>query len=294
MTTVVPSTTTAALTSLTTGLPPAEHGVLAYRLQLEGGLLNVLRWSMPGGGAAPDPSEMQPREAFGGEALPVVTQAGFANTGFTTVHLRGARMSGYHAPSGIVEHTRRLVAAGERFVYAYYGGLDIVLHMNGADEAFGLAELRAVDRLVGDLLEALPKRAALVVCSDHGHVTFDRLVDLAPLEQWVSTRSGESRFRYLHASPGAAPLLLDAARERYSDVAWVYSREELVAEGLLGPRPPSPTIARRIGDVILAAREPVGFADPNNPGEQRLLSGHGSLTSDEMLVPLVAGRGRAG
>jgi hypothetical protein len=33
--------------------------------------------------------------------------------------------------------------------------------------------------------------------------------------------------------------------------------------------------------------------DPNNPGEGRLLSGHGSLTPDEMLVPFVAGRGRA-
>ena len=33
--------------------------------------------------------------------------------------------------------------------------------------------------------------------------------------------------------------------------------------------------------------------DPHNPGENNLLSGHGSLAPDEMLVPLIAAPGRA-
>jgi len=36
----------------------------------------------------------------------------------------------------------------------------------------------------------------------------------------------------------------------------------------------------------------VGFVDPNLPMEAQLLGAHGSLTPDEMLVPLVAARGR--
>ena len=55
------------------------------------------------------------------------------------------------------------------------------------------------------------------------------------------------------------------------------------------------TSATAVGqDVILAARGPLGYVDPQNPGESNLLSGHGSLTGAEMLVPFVAGRGRAG
>jgi hypothetical protein len=46
-----------------------------------------------------------------------------------------------------------------------------------------------------------------------------------------------------------------------------------------------------VGDVILAARDAGGFADPTYRGEATLRSGHGSLTADEMLVPLLAGRG---
>ena len=49
ITTVAPSTTSTALTSLTTGLPPGEHGVVGYRIAVHGEVLNVLRWSTVAG-----------------------------------------------------------------------------------------------------------------------------------------------------------------------------------------------------------------------------------------------------
>jgi hypothetical protein len=45
-----------------------------------------------------------------------------------------------------------------------------------------------------------------------------------------------------------------------------------------------------MGDVALVAREPISFDDPADTGPFRLVSRHGSLTSAEMLVPLLAGR----
>ena len=69
------------------------------------------------------------------------------------------------------------------------------------------------------------------------------------------------------------------------------TREELVDDGWLGPGPP-PLHLRRLGDVALLPYAPVGFVDPAMPGERRLVGAHGSLTAAEMLVPLLAGRGR--
>jgi len=52
ITTVAPSTTATALTSLTTGEPPARHGVVGYRVRVGGNdVLNVLRWRVPSGDA---------------------------------------------------------------------------------------------------------------------------------------------------------------------------------------------------------------------------------------------------
>jgi hypothetical protein len=136
ITSVLPSTTPTALSSISTGLPPSQHGVMGYRLYTGDGVLNVIRWAMHGGGKGPDPVAFQPRDAFNGDALPVVTRAQFAGTGFTQILYRGAHLHGYFSTSGIAAHCRRLIHGGERFVYAYYDGPDLVAHMHGMTDEF--------------------------------------------------------------------------------------------------------------------------------------------------------------
>lgn len=294
ITTVVPSTTASALTSLATGLAPSQHGLVGFRMRVDDEVLNVLRWQVTGNRRPPDPFDMQRHTAFLGRPLPVVTRGEFRHTGFTDAQLRGSRFVGWNAVSTLVEHCRRLVADGERFVYAYYPSLDAVAHEYGLHESFYEAELRAVDRLVGELRDALPANAALLVVSDHGQVHIDpgdwvELYDLAPM---IALYAGEARFRYLYARPGAAAELAAAARETLGHQAWVLTRQELFAGGWIGPAPEGP-IGSRVGDVVLAAREPVAFVDPTMLQETKLVGMHGSLTPDEMYVPLLAARGRA-
>jgi hypothetical protein len=63
----------------------------------------------------------------------------------------------------------------------------------------------------------------------------------------------------------------------------------MIAEGWLGGIP-APEVARRLGDVALVPFAPTAFMDPADTGELRLAARHGSLTADEMLVPLLAWR----
>jgi hypothetical protein len=294
ITTVAPSTTASALTSLATGLAPSQHGLVGFRMRVGDEVLNILRWQTTGNHRAPDPFDVQRHTAFFGRPIPVVTRSEFRHSGFTDAQLRGARFVGWNAVSTLVEHCRRLVDAGERLVYGYYPSVDTVAHEYGLHDSFYVSELRAADRLVGDLRDVLPSTAALLVTSDHGQVHVDaggwvELYDLAPM---IAMYAGEARFRYLYAKPGAATELAVAAREAVGHQAWVLTREELFAEGWIGPPPEGP-IGRRVGDVVLAAREPVAFVDPTMPMETKLIGMHGSLTPDEMYVPLLGGRGRA-
>ncbi|HZJ27881.1 MAG TPA: alkaline phosphatase family protein [Acidimicrobiia bacterium] len=292
ITTVVPSTTASALTSLATGLAPSQHGVVGYRMRVDGGVLNVLRWRRTDSRRPPDPFSVQRHQSFAGRPVPVVTKREFERTGFTEAHLRGVRFVGWHEVSTLVEHVSRLVGAGERFVYAYYPGIDGVAHEYGLHDSYYEAELAFADELVGRLLDALPASAALVVTSDHGQVHFGRdWIELTDVDPLVDAYAGDGRFRYLYARRGAVNELCAEAQRCYGDRAWVWSREQLLDEGWLGPGPVSGGIRRRLGDVVLAAREPVAFVDPTLPTEAGLLAGHGSVTPDEMLVPFVAGRG---
>ena len=218
----------------------------------------------------------------------------FRTTGFTGAHLRGGEFHGWQTTSVMVEHVRQAVAGGAPFVYAYYPGVDEIAHAYGLDSPYFPAELRATDQLVGQVLDALPADATLVVTADHGQVQVgpEGWLSLAPLHPMVETYAGDGRFRYLHARPGAAADLGAAAEQLHGGDAWVFRREQLLDEGWLGPDPVSATY-RRVGDVVLAARTGVGFVDPTLPYEAQLIGAHGSITAAEMYVPLVAARGRA-
>ncbi len=288
--TVAPSTTAAALTSITTGLSPGEHGVVGYRMALGGDVLNVLRWGTSTGDARRllPPEEAQPFPAFLGHRPPVITRAEFVDSGFTRAHLQGIRHHGYRVPSTLVEELRDVLAAGEPFVYAYYEGIDKVAHEYGLGRHYD-AELAFADRLVADVIEVLPPGAALVVTADHGQVEVgDRIIDPDPaVLTHVSFQSGEGRFRWLHAKGGRIGPLVEAARDTYADVAWVVTRDQVVDEHWFGRRV-TPEALRRLGDVALVAREPVSFHDPHDSGIFELIGRHGSVTSAEMLVPLLA------
>lgn len=291
ITSVAPTTTSTALSSIVLGCPPAAHGVLGYRLRVDGSVLNVLRWQMAGNDARQvlQPAEFQSRPAFGGTAPPVVTRAAFADTGFTTC-LGISKIQGWKAPSSIAVEVSNALAAGAPFVYAYYDGVDTVAHEHGFGANYD-AELTAVDRLVADVAAVLPPGAVLVVTADHGQVEVgERLVLLSDdLLSATIGLSGEARFLWLHARPGAEPDLIAECRQLFerTDQAWVRSRSEIIAEGWFGG-PVDDRWQRRLGDVALIARAPVAFLDPTDSGSAGLRCRHGSLTADELLVPLLA------
>ena len=290
ITTVAPSTTATALTSLTTGLPPGRHGVVGYRIAVHGEVLNVLRWATAAGDARQSipPGKFQPTAPFLGERPPVVTRAEYRTSGFTGAHLDPARYWGYRTLSTMVTEVDRRLRASEPFVYAYYDGLDKVAHEYGLGEHYD-AELTWIDHTIDRLLAVLPRRAALVVTADHGQVDVgDNVIELrSDVLSLCSMQSGEGRFRWLHARAGRAGALCDAARAAHEGDAWVVTRDEMVADGWFGPEVNDVALAR-LGDVALVARRDVAFHDPQDTGPYHLVGRHGALTSAEMRVPLLA------
>ncbi len=291
ITTVAPSTTATALTSISTGLPPGEHGVMGYRIAVGAEVLNVLRWTTAQGDARRRivPVELQPHPPFDGQRPPVVTRAEFAASGFTLAHLDQVRFTGYRTLGTLTAEVVRLARSGEPFAYAYYEGLDKVSHEYGLGAQYD-EELRWIDHLVATVLEALPSGTALVVTADHGQVeTGDDVVELpSDVLTHVAMQSGEGRFRWLHARSGRAAALLEAVEAQLGERAWVRTRDQAIAEGWYGPKV-TDAAASRLGDVLLAAKGTVAFHDPDDTGPYVLVGRHGSLTEDEMLVPLLVG-----
>ncbi len=292
--TVAPTTTATALTSITTGLPPGEHGIIGYRMHTESNdILNVLRWCTSKGDARETmrPESIQPNLAFEGHRPPMVVRAEFKDSGFTRAHLGGCRMVPYRMPSTLNAEILRQLGNGEPFVYAYYDGIDKVAHEYGLGNFYD-SEVVFVDRIVEYLADALPPRSALVVTADHGqvHVGENVLSPHPEVLSHVASQSGEARFRWLHAREGCEVALLEAARRHHEDVAWVVSRDEVVDGGWFGPKV-LPAALQRLGDVALVTHADVAFEDAADTGPFVLVGRHGSMTPAEVDVPLLVAKG---
>jgi hypothetical protein len=290
----VPSTTATSLTSLGTALPPGSHGVLGYTTRIPGTdrLLNALQWSK-----RVDPTEWQPHPtAFGrlaaaGVATTTVNKREFVDSGLTRASSRGSE---YVGADRMGERIVAAVTSSERspsLTYLYDPDLDWTGHRYGVDSDQWRAELAAVDTSVQQLRERLRPETRILVVADHGMVdpapeSRIEIDDVPGLRDGVALVGGEARFRHLYCRGGSVDAVLATWREVLGERAEVLSREEAFERGWFGTVTP---LARpRVGDVVVACRDDHAILSASDfPIEPHLVGMHGSLTRDEMLVPVL-------
>ena len=294
---VFPTTTPVALTSLGTGLAPGEHGVtgLVVRMPEDGRLVNTL--AIP---AETDMRLLQPRPtvfetlAAAGVAVTRVGPKVFDGNGLTEAGLRGGD---YSAAESVGERVAAVADAVRRerrtFTYVYFGDLDATGHRHGCQSPGWREELAHLDHVVERLATTMPAGAALVVTSDHGmvDVPMGNRWDLARtpgLAEGVESVAGDMRGVHVYARPGAPTDVLQAWSATLGPDFWVWSRDEAVTAGLYGPVV-AEHVRPRIGDVVAAARGESAVLDSRvMPATLLGLVGlHGSLTADELVVPLL-------
>ncbi|MFM6973540.1 MAG: alkaline phosphatase family protein [Agromyces sp.] len=299
--TTFPSTTAAALTTLTTGVEPGIHGVVGYSV-FDRSQHRVLNQLSDWGAAMPADTWQRAQTVFEtasarGVRADVVGHPKYANSGFTNASLRG---SSYHEATTIQE---RLDWAAARSVtpgisYVYVAELDMAAHANGWESDTWLARLEEVDAAVRTVLPRLSRRTGLIVTADHG------VIDVAIRRHVLIDSRAPELAQQLHAvagDPRALSLWLDAEateRERselasawqavLGDDVWALSREQAIANGLFGSRVDE-AVEPRIGDVILAARKGIALYDSRTASAQSraMIGQHGSLSDEEQRVPLL-------
>jgi len=300
-----PATTAASLSSLATGLPPGEHGLVGYTMALPGydRAFNTLTWSLYGLGPRVDlrealvPEAFQPqptlpeRAAAAGVPIHYLGPAFHKGSGLSRAIGRGQRFHPAESLEAIQEVALRRLDAQPAMVYGYHARLDTAGHIHGVASQAWRDELVAVDQAVRILAEQLPDGTVLVVTGDHGMVDLrpNERLDLADhpeLAAGVALLAGEARARFVRTISGATADVISAWRSILGDRMWVWTRDEAIAMGIFGPTV-SDQARERIGDVVAAAFGRVGIVQRDvDPAQARLNGHHGSLTAAEQLVPL--------
>ncbi len=317
ITSVAPSTTSVATTVLLcNGAAPAETGMLGYSFLLAqlGVVANLLFW-YPTGKREPVHGELeawglQPEtfldtpstaEVLSQANVPmrVIMPRAYSDSPLSRMRPRGAEVDGFVNATDLWHKlgTWLTETAGKKaYAYVYYPDFDTLSHRDGCDAPvwdslwtdFGFQ----IERFFAGLSAAQRAKTLFLVTADHGHVVTPpqsaRFLQNYPglLEHSLLTPGGEPRHVYLYARAGHKAELLAYAREHLAAEFAVLDGEEAVAAGLYGdPARLHPDAARRVDDVVLLAKGAHFMWNKNDPDPLRGL--HGSLTADEMLVPLI-------
>lgn len=295
-----PSTTATSLASLGTGVPPGEHGMVGYDVldPAQDKVVNQLgSWD-----AQVDPNSWQPCptvfERLASEVpVATVSLSKFADSAMTRAALRGGRFiaaESAHAKTTAAAET--MAANRSMLMYVYFNELDRAGHRYGSASAQWGESLEEVDAAMKRLHRQLPAGTLLLLTADHG------MVDVAPAHRYdyaadpalvagVRHTAGEPRMVHLYLEPDSSARtveqLIGSWRAAHGKHAWVLRRDEAIAAGYFGAV--SERVAARIGDVLIAAREPVAFFDTRRvrPAALDVIGQHGSLTRAERDIPLV-------
>lgn len=298
-----PTTTATSLSSVGTGLPPGQHGVVGYLVAIPGqsGLMNSLQWKLQTSASPQDlpddliPERFQPvptafeRARDAGVRMLHVGPSMQNGSGLTRACLRGAAFHPSLSAADLVAETiGALAAEGPILVYSYYGDLDLIGHVRGPNSHAWRLELGHVDRIAQTIASSLPRDAALIVVSDHGMVEVERRFDydtIPELREGVRLLGGEPRMRFLYTEPGAEHDVQSSWRRCLGDHFTIVTRDEAILRGWFGPTVSS-AARGRIGDLLALAHD--GSAIVRSRAESTastLIGHHGSLTSAELLVP---------
>ena len=308
LTSVFPSTTASAVTTMLTGHAPRTHG-------LNGWFVRDRRF---GGVVAPLPlndrigrrlrtdramlksffpySNLFERRRRASVAL---LPAYISDSPFSRRHCRGAQILPHidleHLVDSVVAASRALRRKGGGFVHAYYAEFDALSHEFGCHSAEALAEFWRVDSAYRRMADELADEYVTVVTSaDHGFTdspperfvrldAWPEILDMLDGPMW-----GERRAAFCALRPGAEAAFSAWVSDELAGIARLVGAQDLVEAGLLGEGVDHPLLRERIGSHVLLMEPGWTIWDPREEESvHQMLGVHGGLSADEMWVPLI-------
>ena len=307
MTSVFPSTTASAVTTLLTGLAPVEHGMTGWFMWLREleSVIAPLPFTTRAGGTSLTELGVEPDDIFIAPTVferaradcHAVQPADLVDSRYSRSHTRGAASTGFRRLGELVDCIVDIVGnARERtYVSAYWPVLDTLSHRFGAASSRTRRHLAAINAHFERLRAALTGSGTLLVLTaDHGFVDVrpETRLDVGSVSGLGPMLSrplcGEPRVAYCYVREAHRAEFARWADDALDGAGDVVESASMVEDGWFGLADPHPRLLERVGDFALVMRDDYAITD-RLAGEKpfRQIGVHGGVSRDEMQVPLV-------
>ncbi len=309
MTTVFPSTTSTALSSVFTGLSPAQHQIIGYHMfsKKYGLIFNTLDMKPIYGYSgrvelvsdfAHEIKPLLPILDRKGIKCSVVTKGAIIGSVLSQVTHRGLTPIPYLLGSDMWTHTAEtLKQLGPCLSVVYYSGVDTLAHKYGPYTKETTFELTSIEHGLEDFIDGLPNEAReetmLVIVADHGLASINQSVYLKDtpelMQHLMLPPVGDGRAAYLFCKPDERDEFRRYFEKNLVDFK-LYLIDSLIERGVFGVPKSISQLKEKLGDFAALSNSdrlldyPFFEEDRIHPQ----LGAHGGMSVEEMVVPLLS------
>ncbi len=285
VTSVFPSTTTAALTTMRCGLSPVEHGWLGWNQYLKefdyNGVTLLPNFIM-------GTNKMAADYHVGEKHLPFVSV-------FEKIMKKGYRVNliSQHTPDTfsttdeLISKVRNHCLDDEKkCIFTYYDEPDSSSHKKGCNSKAVKELLEGIDRELEKYLSDL-EDTVIIILADHGHTDVKHLYieDHKELvDMLVRKPTLEPRAAAFYVKQGRHEEFEAYVKEHFGNFL-ILSKDEVIERKLFGPGKMHERFEEFIGDYMLISRDEYCIQYERKPNE--FLSSHAGITEEEMMIPLI-------
>ena len=307
ITTVFPSSTSAAMTSMYTGLSPQEHGMTAWHMFMkEFGDIIV---PLPYVGRFSRNNIVEQLGITNLFNLPsfldkikvkhyLVQGKDITDSHFTkTVAGRKTTRIGYKNTKDYFKQIRKIILSkGKKFIFAYYGKHDALCHDNGIRSRKVQEHFKQLNRELVRFKESIKNtNTTLIITADHGHMDVEEskiihVEDHPLLEECLTLPlCGEFRFAYAYVKPSKEKQFVNYIKTKLKYCCDIYKSESLLKRGYFGQGKMYKNFEHRIGDYTLLMKDHYGIYHwpLYIKHAYRNIGDHGGLSKEELFVPLI-------
>ncbi|MBQ1899615.1 MAG: alkaline phosphatase family protein [Erysipelotrichaceae bacterium] len=287
--TVFPSTTTAATTSIRNGRPPCENGWLGWMQYLEEVDDIVIPFRSMG-----YYNEITYEGDIFRKYVPVTTTEQELNRiGVPSrILFPSFEEDGCEDFDEMCCRLADLSYSQYRYVYAYWDKYDTYMHEHGPSSRICDSYLEHINYEIEELVKNLNKDTLLVVTADHGQVDIRRFYNLwnSEFDRFFARRpSLEQRAMAFKIRKGMEREFEKLFKQRFEDDYVLLSKAQVMESHLFGDRPNHPRFEQFIGDYVAIAKSDLVLIYKER-GNLYYSGQHAGICDDELYVPIIVAR----
>lgn len=323
LTSQFPSTTSAHVTTMNTGLSVGESGVYEwfyYEPKLDAVIAPLLfsfaRDTTSGTLALTgvDPSELYPSHTLYdrlnrfGVRSNVFIPAEYALSPYNSVVSHGAKISPYRTfTEGLTNLSEMLVKDNQKsYYYYYYDKIDSMGHKYGTNSRQFESEIdvffTTLEHVFFSFIKNKINDTLILLSADHGQTNIDPKTtiylnkEIKNIAKYFKTNksnipivpAGSCRDMFLHVKEECLAELVTILTQKLKGKAQIVHTKELIKLGFFGSKI-SPEFLGRVGNLVILpfTGESVWWYE-DGVFEQKNIGHHGGLTPDEMEIPFLA------